>query len=98
MVPGLENLYAKHRYTVTEVTDAVVSRPHVPLRWNLSGCAPRHKKELEALFKEFGDQSWHGLSTTEAIEAAGFEKSLHGRYYWSASAIAHGQAHAMVRI
>jgi hypothetical protein len=58
----------------------------------------RHKKELEALYKEFGEESWHGLKTTEAIEAAGFEKSLYGRYYRSASAIAHGQAHAMVRV
>lgn len=58
----------------------------------------KYKSELDSLFAEFGENSWHGMKTIESFEAAGFERSLYGRYYRSASAIAHGQPHSVVRV
>lgn len=57
----------------------------------------KYKNEIETLHNEFGDKHWHGLTTSDAIGAAGFEKNLHGRYYRPASAVAHGQPHTIVR-
>jgi Family of unknown function (DUF5677) len=58
----------------------------------------KYKVELDSLFAEFGENAWHGMKTADSFEAAGFERSLHGRYYRSASAIAHGQPHSVVRV
>jgi Family of unknown function (DUF5677) len=58
----------------------------------------RYRAEIDSLFAEFGEKSWHGMGTVDSFEAAGFERSLHGRYYRSASAIAHGAPHSVVRV
>jgi hypothetical protein len=52
--------------------------------------------EIAALFAEFGDQNWHKLTAKKAFVAAGFSADLYDKYYRPASAIAHGQPHAMV--
>jgi hypothetical protein len=56
----------------------------------------RHASEIDVLYKEFGEREWHKLATKEAFTAAGFKPDVYDKYYRPASAIAHGQPHAIV--
>jgi hypothetical protein len=55
-----------------------------------------YASEIDALYKEFGEREWHKLATKEAFIAAGFKPDVYDKYYRPASAIAHGQPHAIV--
>jgi Family of unknown function (DUF5677) len=53
--------------------------------------------ELNALWKEFGENRWHGLKTQASFDEAELPPDFYAKYYRRSSAIAHAQPYVTVR-
>jgi hypothetical protein len=90
----LERFIRHGRFTELRVLHSI-SAPELKAR---AGDEIRNTEaELNALWKEFGEERWHGLKTKPSFDEAELPPGFYEKYYRRASAIAHAQPYVTVR-